>query len=137
VARQLDSHLPLGEAGLARFRSLARLEALVLGLPLLLGAGKRNRGVLPALLDRVPASERDAALGRVPETSGHEAADAPSALLGVHVEEDAPVVPAHDHALSERLALARLEARLTKPQNEVAGRVLLRELDGEAPVVRH
>ncbi len=59
VGGEADVDLPLGFARLQRLLGLRLLQAGVLGRALGVSGGQRRRGVLPALLHRVPARQRD------------------------------------------------------------------------------
>src|SRR5439155_20329247 len=59
VRAQLHANLPESDAEPLRLGELVLVAALELGLSLGVGAGKRRRLVLPALLERVPAIDRE------------------------------------------------------------------------------
>ncbi len=137
VVRELDADLPLGEAGPARLLRLTLLSPLVLGLKLFVALRQRNRSVLPALPDRVPARELDTACSRVAEPREDHAGSFTGAFLRVGVEEDRRVVAADGDALAEQLTVAPLDLEVVEPARELARGIVVVEVDGQAPVVGH
>ncbi len=132
--RQVHSNLPLVPAG----AFLRGLVALLLRRSLLVGFGKRHRGVLPRLLVGMPAGQRR--LGAQP-LGGDQVARHPLGLprlaLGRRVEEHPRPIAGDDHPIAE--ALARLVVQVQRAQSlgERQPVLLVFEVDLDPPFLGH
>ena len=99
VVAQLHPHLPLGVAARARLGRLAVLLAVALGLDLARSYRQRNVGVLPLLLDGMPALQHDRARRPGARAGLDHARGLARRRLVVGVEEDHVLVTAHGDAV--------------------------------------
>ena len=131
---QVHSNLPLVPAGAL----LRDLVPPLLGRSLLVGFGKRHRGVLPRLLVRVPAGQPRVgaqALGR--DQVARHPLGLPRLLLRRGVEEHPRPVAGDDHPIAKALARLVVEVQRAQPLGERQPVLLILEVDLDPPFLGH